>query len=137
MKQYVYIDDSGDPGLKESSSSHFIIAAILFMDEGKMQLLDDAMLLKLNLANPVITIDGRAGKRYANEIRAYLRQALKENGVERTRIYLTDSRKNSLIQLTDIVAGAVARSYREEKTDRHTYIQALGTKVAAIYELEL
>ena len=29
MKKYVYIDDSGDPGMKGSSSENFIIAAVI------------------------------------------------------------------------------------------------------------
>lgn len=32
MKQLVFIDDSGDPGFKPASSSHFVMAAALFMD---------------------------------------------------------------------------------------------------------
>jgi len=205
-RDFVYIDDSGDPGFKKSSSSHFIIAAVLLLDEDKKQLLNDAitlfrrnlgwheleefrfkitnkktilrlidfvrpfdftayamvldkskidpedipkdkaslyyytikeLLLKLNLTNPVITIDGRAGKQYSKEIRTYIRQGLREKGVENTRIFLVDSRKNALVQLTDIIAGAVARSYRTDKTDAQAYKNALGDKIAEIYELTL
>lgn len=32
MRQLVFIDDSGDPGFKPASSSHFVMAAALFMD---------------------------------------------------------------------------------------------------------
>jgi hypothetical protein len=32
-KQYVFIDDSGDPGFKDSSSSHFVIACAVFIDK--------------------------------------------------------------------------------------------------------
>jgi hypothetical protein len=206
MKQYIFIDDSGDPGLKQSSTSHFIIAAVLLLDENKKELLNDAitrfrrnlgwneldefkfnttnkktivklinyikpfdfsayaivldkskidpgnmpkdkaslyyyvikeLLLKLELTDPVITIDGRAGKQYAKEIRAYLRQNLRQNGVERSRIYLVDSRKNSLIQLSDIIAGSVARSYRRDKTDAEVYLKSLRDKIVEIYEIKL
>jgi hypothetical protein len=206
MKQYIFIDDSGDPGLKQSSTSHFIIAAVLLLDEGEKQLLNDAitlfrrnlgwnemdefkfnrtnkktilklidsikhfdfsayamvlnkskidpgnmpqdkaslyyyvikeLLLKLELTDPVITIDGRAGKQYAKEIRSYLRRSLRKNGVERSRIYLVDSRKNSLIQLVDIIAGSVARSYRKDKTDAEVYLKLLSDKIVEIYEIEL
>ena len=95
------------------------------------------LLLKLNLANPVITIDGRAGKQYTKEIRTYIRQSLREKGVENSRIFIVDSRKNALIQLTDIVAGAVSRSYRTDKTDAQAYKKALGDKIVKIYEMKL
>ena len=94
-------------------------------------------MLKLKLTNPIITIDGRAGKKFSKEIRTYLRQSLKENGVTGSRVYLVDSRKNSLIQLTDIVAGSVARSYNKDKTDSQVYIKALGEKIAEIYEIRI
>lgn len=32
MRQLVFIDDSGDPGFKPASSSHFVMAAALFMN---------------------------------------------------------------------------------------------------------
>jgi citrate lyase gamma subunit len=95
------------------------------------------LLLKLKLAHPIITIDGHAGRQYAQEIRTYLRQSLREQGVKNSRIYLVDSRKNSLIQLTDIIAGAVARSYHQDKTDAKTYVKSLGSKITKIYKMKL
>jgi hypothetical protein len=32
-KQLVFIDDSGDPGIKPYSSSHFVMAAVVFADD--------------------------------------------------------------------------------------------------------
>ena len=32
-KQLVFIDDSGDPGVKTHSSSHFVMAAVVFNDD--------------------------------------------------------------------------------------------------------
>jgi len=205
-RNFLFIDDSGDIGFKDESSSHFLIAAVLVVDEEKKQTINDAidafrqslgwtelhefkfnkvekkivldfinvvkqydfssyvmvldkskinrdeipknkallyfriikeMLLKLELSNPVITIDGRADKLYAKEIKTFLRKGLKEKGVHGSRVFLVDSRKNSLIQLTDIIAGSVARSYNQSKTDNQTYIKALGNKIADIFEMKL
>jgi len=93
--------------------------------------------IKLELSNPIITIDGRADKHYAKEIKIFLRKGLKEKGVHGSRVFLVDSRKNSLIQLADIIVGSVARSYNKSKTDNQTYIKALGDKIAGIYKMEL
>ena len=87
--------------------------------------------------NPIITIDGRADKLYAKSIKTHLRIGLKEKGVHNSRVYLVDSRKSSLIQLTDIIAGSVARSYNKTKTDNQTYIKAFGDKISAIYNMEI
>ena len=32
-KQLVFVDDSGDPGFKDASSSHFVVACAIFMDD--------------------------------------------------------------------------------------------------------
>ena len=32
-KQFIFIDDSGDPGVKRHSSSHFVMAAVVFNDD--------------------------------------------------------------------------------------------------------
>ena len=95
------------------------------------------LLLKIATDNPVITIDGRAGKKFSKEIRTYLRKTLRDNGIHNSRVYLVDSRKNSLIQLADIVVGSVARSYNREKADSQTYIKALKTKIVEIHEIEI
>jgi len=205
-RSYLFIDDSGDTGFKKSATSHFLIAALLVIDEDQKQKISEAidlfrrnlgwsemheikfntaekgiiidfidfikefnysayvmvldkskvnpdkipksrvslyfqiikeLILKLKLINPVITIDGRADKKFAKEIKTFLRQSLREHGVYDSRIYLVDSRKNSLIQLTDIVVGSVARSYKKEKTDSQTYLNALGDKIVDIYEFNL
>jgi len=203
-KEFLYIDDSGDTGFKKSSSSHFLIAAVIVLDEEQVQLLSDAislfrrdlgwselhelkfntaekrivldfiefirnydfsaqvmlvdkskiapenipndksllhfhvireLLLKFELTNPIITIDGRSDKQYTKKIRAYLRQGLKERGILRSQIYFVDSRKNQLIQLADVIVGAVARSLNTGKTDSEVYLKALSDKITNIYEI--
>ncbi|MCL2250266.1 MAG: DUF3800 domain-containing protein [Oscillospiraceae bacterium] len=204
-KEFLYIDDSGDTGFKKSSSSHFLIATVIVLDEGQVRLLSDAislfrrelgwseldefkfsktnkktilnvidlvkaydfsaqvivldksrvntenipkeketlhfqvikeLLLKLDLSNPVITIDGRAGRKYAKRIRTFLRQGLKERGILRSQIYFVDSRKSPLVQLADIVVGAVARSLNKDKTDSDVYLKALSGVITNIYEID-
>jgi len=44
-----------------------------------------------------------------------------------------DSRRSSLIQLADVVAGSIARSYQLDKTDSQEYIQLLNDRVEIIY----
>jgi len=202
-KQFIFIDDSGDPGLSKSSTSHFIVAAVLVVeseqlsnlviaingfraglgwnelhelkfnsakksiiknllrlvqqfefkayaiavDKTKMTALPSLasgeslhnyvireLLLRIELSEPVIFIDGVTDKKHIQRTRTYLRQALKQNGVEKSKIYLVDSRKDVLIQLADIVAGSVARSFDKQNSDHDEYVKLLETKIVHIYE---
>ena len=178
-KQYVFIDDSGDAGLRNSNTDQLVVAAVIVVDENKKVLLEDAinlfrrrlgwvelhefkfnkteksilielidfikhfdfkayavvldkksvdssgilksnisvynhtireLLLRVSMSNQIVVIDGKATKSHAEKLRAYLRQSLKENGIDNTRFRFVDSRKDSIIQLADIIAGAIARS---------------------------
>jgi len=204
-KQFAILDDSGDPGVDGSSTSHFVIAAVIIVgDEDRQKLIDaidkyrqklgwkethefkfnttkkgiieelikvirgykfsayamvldkrkipvtpdiidsnslyyyvmKELLLKLDLKNPHITIDGIGGKRYMQKIRTYLRQNLKSNGVEKCVIKFADSKKDSLVQLTDIVAGSVARSFRDDRNNTDKFLKLMGGKIIQIFDLD-
>ena len=60
----------------------------------------------------------------------------RENGRENTRFRFVDSRKDSIIQLADIIAGAIARSYKD-KTDAKRYLTLLESKIVQIDEIQL
>jgi len=203
-KQFVFIDDSGDPGLMKSSTNHFIIAAVLVVEQENLNNLKVALdgfraglswndlhemkfsstkksiiknllrfiqrfefetyavvidktkmtalphlatgeslyqfvikelLLRLELSETIIFIDGVAHKRQAERIRIYLRHALKEHKAAKYKIKFVDSRKDVLIQLADVVAGSIARSYDREKSDHNDYLEFLKPKMKGIYEI--
>jgi len=204
-KQYVFIDDSGDAGLRNSNTDQLIVAAIIVVDENKKELLEDAinlfrrrlgwvelhefkfskteksilvelidfvkhfdfkayavvldkknvdsssiikskmsiynhtikeLLLRVSKSNQIVVIDGKATKSHAEKIRTHLRQSLKENGIDNTKIRFVDSRKDSIIQLADIIAGAIARSYKD-KTDAKRYLTLLEDKIIRIDEIQM
>jgi len=93
------------------------------------------LLLKMELSEPIIVIDGVAHKKQAERVRTYLRQHLRKHGVEKCKIGFTDSRKDVMIQLADIVAGSVARSLDKNKNDYNVYLDILGTKIKGIFEI--
>ena len=94
------------------------------------------LLLRIGKNNQDIKVDGTIGKKYAKALRAYLRQSLREKGVIDTSIRFVDSRKEPLIQLADIVAGAVARSYKD-KPDAQKYLKMLESKIIKVNEIYL
>ena len=203
-KQFVFIDDSGDPGLIKSSTSHFIVAAVLVVtsenyvrimtalsgfraglgwgeldelkfsktrksviinllkyirqfdfeayalviDKSKMtappqlssgetlyQYAIKELLTRLYLRDPIIFVDGVTNKKHIQHTRAYLRQALRQQGVTKCKITFVDSRKDALVQLADIVAGSIARSFDKEKTDHNDYLELLKPKIRGIFEI--
>jgi len=94
------------------------------------------LLLRVSKSNQIVVIDGKATKSHAEKLRVYLRHSLKENGIENTSIRFVDSRKDSIIQLADIIAGAIARSYKD-KTDAKKYLTLLDNKIIQIDEIQL
>jgi hypothetical protein len=92
------------------------------------------LLLRIGKNNQDIKVDGTIGKKYAKILRAYLRQSLREKGIIEINIRFVDSRKESIIQLADIVAGAIARSYKD-KTDAQIYLKLLESKINKIDEI--
>jgi len=93
------------------------------------------LLLKLELSEPNIIIDGVTDKKHIQNTRTYLRQALGQQGVGKCKIGFVDSRKNVVVQLADIVAGSIARSFDKKKTDYKDYLELLEPKIKGIYEI--
>lgn len=197
-QQYIYIDDSGDPGLSASSSSLFIIASVIManrIERNELELIIDKyrqelgwhelhefkfnktskkiarellrkvsgcdfqayaividkrtldrnlgqeiiynetikeLLVSVPLDNPVITIDGRSNRHTMRQTASYLRQGLKQAGISVKRVRFSDSRKDSLVQLADIVAGSVGRSYQYHKTDAEDFVKLIGNKLKVL-----
>ena len=93
------------------------------------------LLIRLELTDTVIFIDGVAHKRQAERIRTYLRQNLRQHGVVKSKIRFVDSRKEVLIQLADVIAGSIARSYNERKANNKEFIKLLEPKIEDIFEI--
>jgi len=69
-----------------------------------------------------IRIDGSGDRIFRRSLISYLRRELnsKEKKVLKN-CKLVDSKSDSLIQLADMIAGAIHRSYQENKADREIY----------------
>jgi len=94
------------------------------------------LLIRVGKNNQFITIDGTTGKKYEKETRTYLRQALRENGIMNTNIRFVDSRKEPLVQLADIIAGAIACSYKD-KPDAKRFLKMLEGKLIKTDKIKL
>ena len=71
------------------------------------------------LINAKVVIDGSGDRQFKRAFRAYLRKHLDANAVQ--KVDLKDSMKDPLVQLADMVAGAIARSYKTERADSNRW----------------
>lgn len=87
--------------------------------------------------NVKISIDGKVDKSTANRKIAQLRRKLNLSREKRIAIKYEDSAENNLIQLADLVAGSINRSFKPEKTDSDTYIKVIKDKIVRIKQIKL
>ena len=82
-----------------------------------------------------IKIDGSGDREFKKELNRYLRPQVKSG--YSLKIQLVDSNKNYLIQLADMVAGAIARSYPNQiRGENNNWIKALGSKIEDIWDFK-
>ena len=69
---------------------------------------------KQHLDNAVIIIDGSGSREFKQQLQNYIKGKVNDKNDVRTcikKIKIEDSKKNNLLQLADMVCGAVAKSY--------------------------
>lgn len=84
-----------------------------------------------------IKIDGSGSKEFRKGIKSYLRKQL--NNEEKHILKsckLVDSKENSLIQLADMVAGAINRSCDSSKADSQKYIGIIKRHIQDIWSFQ-
>lgn len=82
-----------------------------------------------------VKIDGSGDRRFRNELNSYLRRELAKNKVRSVKF--AESHRDNLIQLADMVAGAILRSYRtDDRKDALRWRQQLvrSGRVGDIWE---
>jgi hypothetical protein len=84
-----------------------------------------------DVARATVCIDGRMN----HDLATYVRQHLnKENRVVE-HVKFRDSKALATLQLADMVAGAIARSYRADKTDAHIYRRCLRDRIDRVWAI--
>lgn len=67
------------------------------------------------LVDAKVVIDGSGDRAFKRSFQSYLKKNLRKNCVR--QVTLKDSAKDDLVQLADMTAGAIARSYRTGRAD--------------------
>jgi len=65
------------------------------------------------LREATVIIDGSGSRKFREQLSTYLRKKVSTRGSDKliSRVKLQDSRANNLLQMADMICGAVARSY--------------------------
>lgn len=79
------------------------------------------------IENANIRIDGKGGREYKNAMRTYLRNQANSRDVAVIKdVKFVDSKGDQLIQLADMVAGCVRRSFDESRSDSQDFKRAIA-----------
>ena len=88
------------------------------------------------LSDVKIEIDGRSSKQYMKQTATYLRREINSDKTKRIEIKFEDSTEDNLIQLADLIAGAINRSLNNDKTDSKTYVRIIKDKIVKIKRID-
>ncbi|MFN3816263.1 DUF3800 domain-containing protein [Brevundimonas sp.] len=86
------------------------------------------------LMNAKIIIDGSGDREFRQKLSTAIRRKVREGAVRDCRF--SDSRNDPLIQLADMCAGAIARSFREDRQDRNRWRGMLGPRIDDIWRFQ-
>lgn len=82
--------------------------------------------------NASIKIDGSGNKQFKKEFCKYLKENLEEDKIKNVKF--VDSKTDNLIQLADMLVGAIARSYNHNRKDNNRWRIILKSKINNIWE---
>ena len=77
------------------------------------------------LREAIIVIDGSGSREFKRQLKTYLRKKIGTSIIKKIKIQ--PSHKNNLLQLADMIAGAIYRSFTQ-KGDRKIYRKIIGAK---------
>lgn len=81
-----------------------------------------------------VRIDGSGDRTFKREFVSYLRRQLTADRMKSCEF--SDSSRDLLIQLADMVVGAIARSYRQDRPDKDLWRQMLAKKIDDVWDFE-
>lgn len=95
------------------------------------------LLATMPLENARVKIDGKYGKQYKLHVKTYIRKELNTESRKIADFGVQDSKRDNLIQLADIIAGSINRSFQTDKTDAEEYIRIIKKKIVVLKKLDL
>lgn len=84
------------------------------------------------LQHAKVIIDGSGDQGFKKELAAYLRKGTGPNALSAVRF--SDSKNDRLIQMADMVCGAIARSYRDSRTDAQRWRNMIAERIEDVWD---
>ena len=79
-----------------------------------------------------VRIDGSGDREFKQELERYLRRQLDAGKL--SSVKFAESHRNNLIQLADMAAGAIFRSYRDDRKEAGRWRAMLASKIEDVWE---
>ena len=86
------------------------------------------------LTNARVIIDGSGDREFRQKLSTAIRRKVREGAVRDCRF--SDSRTDPLIQLADMCAGAIARSFRADRRDAHRWRDMLRPRLDDVWRFQ-
>jgi hypothetical protein len=86
-----------------------------------------------DLRDADVRLDGRASREYRQSAIVYFRRQLNADTTKVARFRFVDSKTDNLIQLADLVAGAIHRAV-QAKTDACDYVKILAPRIEDVWD---
>lgn len=138
-------EDQKKAFFKETSRFNFRIRAIVVdkskVEEPKLKK-DDSFYQKIvvevldrfkGMKEANVYLDGEKGRNYRNRSAAELRKVLNRNKQRISKFKVEDSKGNVLIQLADMIAGAIREKYELKGSSGLGYLRSMKDKIEEIY----
>jgi len=87
-----------------------------------------------DINNAHIHLDGKAENEYKRAVRTYFRQHLNVTKKTVEKFKFVDSKTDNLIQLADMVAGAIRRTTETDKSDHDRYYKIIKSKIVDLWK---
>ena len=86
-----------------------------------------------DIENAYIHLDGKAENAYKQSVRTYFRQQLNVTKKTVGKFRFVDSKTDNMIQLADMVAGAIRRTTETDKSDCNRYYNIIKPKIVDLW----
>ncbi len=86
------------------------------------------------LKNAKIIIDGSGDRAFRRSLATYLRHHVDRGAIDGVRI--RDSKSEPLLQLADMCAGAIARSYRTDRAEPDRWRSIIAARIEDVWEFK-
>jgi Protein of unknown function (DUF3800) len=86
------------------------------------------------LQDAQVVIDGSGDRAFRRELAAYFRRHMVQGQIR--SIKFNRSEADRLVQLADMCAGAIARPYRDNRTDAGRWREMLEPKIEDVWEFK-